>query len=274
MADPGQPGNARTGRWRTTLSATDTTIRRINQILSTADGQESALSSVEYVASILHHLGQSAPWLVLQIRVLAKLKRRSACHPNREASNSSKCKSLSALVSETRCNLRLFGLLQLWTWGSETLRSPPADSLLYTLVMLQVISNVVYQILENVAYLASKRIASRRLVNRWGGIEKWYLWSTRGWFGHIFLEFLVLWRQRILRASHGRPATTVVIDSTITEETRLWRKRLVNNILWAPLCIHWCLEEGIGIPEYLTSVVSVLAGAWGLRNSWAETAGT
>lgn len=56
----------------------------------------------------------------------------------------SKLESLSALASETHCNLRLFGLLQLWTWSSETLRSPPADSLVYALTMLQVVSNMTY----------------------------------------------------------------------------------------------------------------------------------
>lgn len=186
----------------------------------------------------------------------------------------SKSESISALASDTRCNLRLFGLLQLWTWGSETYRSPPADSLIYTLTML---SNTVYQLLENIAYLASKGIFPRRVVDRYGGIEKWYLWSTRGWFGHIFLQFLVLWRQRILHTQRAQTLATGAVDlkaipAEEAKKTRIWCKSLVNNILWAPICIHLSLEDGIGIPENLTGLVSVLAGAWGLRDSWAETA--
>lgn len=236
---------------------------RFCRLLSTVDGQESVLSTVEYVASILHHLSQSTPWIAGRLRLLAARNTKTA-------SKRSKFQSLSALASETRCNLRLFTLLQLWSWGSETIRSPPTDPILHALTLLQVIINIVGQLLENVAYLASKGIVSKRLVNKYGGIETWYIWSTRGWLAHIYLQFFVLWRKHVLRQQRDGKFAVGAIASA--EEVRAWRKSFVNNVLWAPLCVHWCLEEGIGIPESLTSLGSLLAGTWGLRDMWVATA--
>lgn len=150
--------------------------------------------------------------------------------------------------------------------------------------MLQVVSNVIYQLLENVAYLASKGVLPKRFVEKYGGIDKWYIWSTRGWFGHIFFQFFVLWRQHILRKRRvvaqreavGNVETSEEIQAQENEALRLeirsWRKSLVNNTIWAPLCLHWCLEKGIGIPESLTGLISFMAGAWSLHDQWAATA--
>ncbi|KAJ5159610.1 uncharacterized protein N7482_006614 [Penicillium canariense] len=268
-----------------TLTAVDVTIRRLDLLLSTAGGQERVLATVNYVASILHHLCASMPWIAVQtrLRLLARLKGRAASPAGKTGQTASKWASLSSLASETRCNLRLFGLLPLWIWGSETLKSPPADPIIHALTALQVISNVIYQFLENVAYLASKGVVSKRFVDKYGGIDKWYIWSTRGWFGHIFFEFFVLWRQHILRkrrlATQRTAAGNIETKEIKAEdkealrlEIRSWRKSLVNNTIWAPLCLHWCLEKGIGIPESLTGLISFMAGAWSLHDHWAGTA--
>jgi hypothetical protein len=177
----------------------------------------------------------------------------------------------------------LFGLLPLWIWGAETLKSPPADPILHALTVLQVISNVIYQLLENVGYLASKGVVSKRFVDKYGGVAKWDIWSTRGWFGHIFFQFFVLWRQSVLRrrrlAAQRAAAGTVETKETKAEdsealrlEIRAWRKSLVNNVFWAPLCLHWCFEKGIGIPDSMVGIISFCAGAWSLHDCWAGTA--
>ncbi|KAJ5900682.1 uncharacterized protein N7473_004752 [Penicillium subrubescens] len=268
------------------LTATDVTIRRLDLLLSTATGQERVLATVNYVASILHHVCGSTLYKTLQTRLLllARIKARSAPTPGKSAPSGSKWAALSSLASETRYNLRLFGLLPLWIWGSETLKNPPTDPIIYSLTMLQVVSNVIYQLLENVAYLASKNVLSKKFVDKYGGIDKWYIWSTRGWFGHIFFEFFVLWRQHILRKRRlaaqreaaGNTETKEEIKAEEKEALRLeirsWRKSLVNNTIWAPLCLHWCLEKGIGIPESLTGLISFMAGAWSLHDQWTATA--
>ncbi|OQE04436.1 hypothetical protein PENVUL_c033G01463 [Penicillium vulpinum] len=267
------------------LTTTDVTIRRLNLLLSEANGQERVLATVNYVASMLHHLTASAPWIALQTRlgILARLKGRIPTKNVTPASSKSKFMALSTLASETRYNLRLFGLLPLWIWGVETLKSPPADPIIHALTVLQVISNVTYQLLENVGYLASKGVVSKRFVDKYGGLAKWDLWSTRGWFGHIVLQFFVLWRQSVLRrqrlaaqrAAAGTAETkeTKAEDSEVLRlEIRAWRKSLVNNTFWAPLCLHWSVEKGIGIPSSLTGLISFCAGAWSLHDCWAGTA--
>ncbi|KAJ5709780.1 Peroxisomal biogenesis factor 11 [Penicillium malachiteum] len=265
------------------LTATDVTIRRLDLLLSSADGQERVLATVNYVASILHHLCASAPWIALQTRlgILARLRGNTAS-PSPSKPSPSKWAALSSLASETRYNLRLFGLLPLWIWGSDTLKNPIADPVIHALTILQVISNVIYQFLENVPYLASKGVISKKWINKYGGIDLWYIWSTRGWFGHIFFQFFVLWRQHVLRKRRmaaKRAAGNVETEELkaeekeeLREEIRSWKKSLVNNTIWAPLCVHWCFEKGIGIPENLIGLFSLMAGAWGLRDSWAATA--
>ncbi|KAJ5722298.1 Peroxisomal biogenesis factor 11 [Penicillium malachiteum] len=265
------------------LTATDVTIRRLDLLLSSADGQERVLATVNYVASILHHLCVSAPWIALQTRLGILARLRSTTTPSIPSKPSpSKWAALSSLASETRYNLRLFGLLPLWIWGSDTLKNPPADPVIHALTILQVISNVIYQFLENVPYLASKGVISKKWINKYGGIDLWYIWSTRGWFGHIFFQFFVLWRQHVLRKRRmaaKRAAGNIETEELKAEEKeelrmeiRSWKKSLVNNTIWAPLCVHWCFEKGIGIPENLIGMFSLMAGAWGLRDSWAATA--
>ena len=55
-------------------------------------------------------------------------------------------------------------------------------------------------------------------------------------------------------------------------EVHAWKKSLVSNLLWAPLCLHWSLEKGLGIPSSVTSSASFLAGAWDLCDAWNITA--
>ncbi|KAJ5953366.1 hypothetical protein N7454_000262 [Penicillium verhagenii] len=272
------------------LTATDVTIRRLDLLLSSADGQERVLATTNYVASILQHLCASAPWIALQTRlgILARLRGRVPSHTPKptssspSSSSSARWSALSNLASETRYNLRLFGLLPLWVWGSQTFKSPPADPIIHALTHLQVISNVIYQLLENIAYLAGKGVISKKWIDKYGGIDLWYIWSTRGWFGHIFFQFFVLWREHVLRkrrlaakrAAAGN-IETKEIEAEEAEQLRLeirsWKKSLVNNTIWAPLCIHWCFEKGVGIPENLTGLVSLMAGAWGIYDSWVAT---
>lgn len=231
---------------------------------------------VNYLAGILHHLSASAP-------LIARLKSRTTSQPSISPGAASRLQALSSLASETRYSLRLFGLVPLWIWGSDTIKNPPADPVLRTLTILQVISNVIYQSLENAAYLTSKGVISKRFVEKYGGVAKWDIWGLRGWFGHIFLQFFVLWREHVLRkrrlAAKRAAAGNVEskeVNTAEAEELRLeireWKKSLINNIFWAPLCFHWCCEQGIGIPDHLHGLISLGAGIWGISDRWSATA--
>ena len=260
--------------------------------MSTSAGQDLALAITGYLSHTLHHLLASAPWIALQTRLslLARLRQSNTPKATPSKPTQSPLLALSSLCSETRYTLRLFGLIQLWTWGSSTLKSPPSDPVIRTVTYLQVLVNLFYQVLENGGFLASKGVIPQRFLDRLGGINKWYIWSIRAWFGHIFFQFIVLWRQRVLqketlednhrdrqlRESRGEKVDHVCEvaeeQEAMRAESRAWKKSLVNNVCWTPLCLHWCFENGIGFPDKLGGLVSFSAKAWGLMDSWAATA--
>lgn len=141
------------------------------------------------------------------------------------------------------------------------------------------------------AYLATKGVISKTFLERYGGVGKCFLWSTRGWFAYICLQFVKLARQHVLRnrkyAAILAPASASAGGSgkeeekekkekedalnTRNEEVRAAKKSLVGNLLWAPLALHWSLEKGLGIPKPLMSPVMLSAGAWDLFDSWNVT---
>lgn len=158
----------------------------------------------------------------------------------------------------------------------DTLKNPPADRTIHVLTVLQVLANVVYQSLENGGYLAAKGVVSKRWVDRWGGIDKWYLWSVRAWLGHIVLQFGVLWRQYVLRKRRESAIAGTMSaekkEEVLRGEIRAWKKSLVNNVFWAPLALHWSVEKGVGVPGSVTGFGSFMAGAWGFLDLWRSTA--
>ncbi|KKK18151.1 hypothetical protein P175DRAFT_0504977 [Aspergillus ochraceoroseus IBT 24754] len=263
-------------RLLTALRAVDVIIARLDKAMSTASGQERVFAFVGYTSHVLHHILASAPWIALQTRLglLARLRSRSTkpTTTTEAAPQTSPLLALSSLISEIRYSLRLLGLFPLWTWGSGTIKSPPSDRIIYALTLLQVISNMIYQASENVGFLSAKGVISKRWIDRRGGIDKWYLWSTRAWLGHIVLQYFVLWRARALRRKAEAEGASKEKQDALKAEYRGWKKSLVNNVCWTPLCLHWSVEKGIGVPGQLTGFVSFLAGAWGFYDLWTSTA--
>ncbi|PGG98780.1 hypothetical protein GX51_06640 [Blastomyces parvus] len=270
------------------VARSDVLIRRLDQFISTATGQERLLAMIQYNSQIIHYFLLSPPLR----STLARL--RSIFLPAKPGAGVAKSPpspsqqqtppllALSALLSETRTTLRLLGLLSLWSWGSATLKSPPADPLLRTVAYAQVAVNVVYQVLENVAHLAGKGVVSRRAVERWGSVGKWYVWSTRAWLGHVLLEFVRVWREYVLardrrrrrrRGGGGGDREKIGEDEGEGEmQVRGWKKSIVNSLAWLPLCVHWSFEDGVGVPDKMVGVLSMTASAWGVYDMWNATA--
>ncbi|KAI9375609.1 hypothetical protein BJX61DRAFT_102560 [Aspergillus egyptiacus] len=246
------------------------------RIMSSAAGQERVFAFTQYTSHALHHLLVSAPWIALQTRLslLARLRSNptKSESANTTAPQTSPLLALSSLMSQVRYTLRLLGIFPLLAWGSKTVKSPPSDPIMHALTLLQVVSNIIYQVLENVAFLSNKGVVSKRFIDRWGGAAKWDLWSVRAWFGHIFLQYFVLWRARALRRKAETEEVSKEKREELNAEVRAWKKSLVNNVCWTPLCIHWSLENGIGYPSPLTGFGSFLAGAWGFYDLWGSTA--
>ncbi|KAL4944404.1 hypothetical protein BDV06DRAFT_92809 [Aspergillus oleicola] len=280
------PMSSRQAAQRRLLAALLTADRineRVNKILSTSSGQERIFAFLQYTSHALHHILTSAPSIALQTRLslLARLRATSHPHPapaspSGHPSNpqTSPLLALSSLMSQARFMLRLLGLPELIAWGSATLKSPPEDRIMHILTILQVISNLLYQSLENAAFLTTKGIIPKRILDKYGGAAKWDLWSTRFWLGHIILQYFVLWRARELRNQSlaKENGESKEKELKLQAEVRAWKKSLVNNVCWTPLCLHWSHEQGIGFPGPLVGIVSFAAGAWGFRDLWASTA--
>ncbi|EEP80066.1 predicted protein [Uncinocarpus reesii 1704] len=268
------------------LSKTDTTILRLSRqvqrflLISTSYGEETVLASVNYSASLLHYILFSPPLRAIFARLHSRLGLVARTRKGDSQSQTPPLLALAALISETRTALRLLGLIPLWEWGSATVKSPPADPVLRGVAFAQVFVNVVYQFMENIAFLASKGIVSQRLLRRWGGVGKWYIWSTRAWLSHVVLEFVRLWRERCLAAKQKQLAVEKATGAIAADEeergealrVRAWRKSLVSNLAWFPLCLHWSLENGAGISNSMVGLLGFIAGAWKLSDSWKATA--
>ena len=163
----------------------------------------------------------------------------------------------------------------MWKWGSATLKSPPRDPILRAIAWAQIFSCSMFQLLENVAVLASRGVLSARALEKWGGVRKWQIWSIRAWMAHVMLQFVNLARQRQLSsaAAVSKSAQSEGEEEKARgRELRAWKKSLVNNTAWAPLCVHWSFETGIGVPDSLVGLISFTAKAWGLVDMWSATA--
>ncbi|OJD12554.1 hypothetical protein AJ78_06881 [Emergomyces pasteurianus Ep9510] len=272
---------------KTAISKSDVIIRRLDKFASTANGQERLLAMLQYNSQIIHYLLRSPPFQSISARLCAVLLPSATAAgtgglPKKQPKTTPALLALSSLMSETRTTLRLFGLLSYWSWGSATFKTPPTDPILRSIAYTQVTAIVFYQILENVAHLTSKGVLSRRLVERVGSVGKWYLWSTRAWLGYVVLEFVRVWRGYVLSRERRRQKcgdreigreSGEEEDVARRAEERGWKKSLVNNLAWLPLCLHWSFEDGFGVPDRLVGVLSMTAGAWGIHDMWNATAG-
>jgi len=266
------------------LSNVDDIIRRLNKLLSTSSGRGTFIASIGHGSHALHYLLASSPSIAIRSRLRLLLlftSPKAVVAP--KPTTKPPLLAFASLVSETRYSLRLLDLIPLWAWASSVLKTPPQDSVLHLVALAQITSCVLYQALENIAFLASKGITGKKLVARTGGIPKWYLWSIRAWLCHVLLEFVRLYREVIISKRKAHIAGSEEKPQHTEDETqarlvaqqqqiRAWKKSLVNNIAWAPLCIHWSLPNGIGIPESLTGFISLIANIWGLYDNWNATA--
>ncbi|KAK9370033.1 hypothetical protein V1509DRAFT_618342 [Lipomyces kononenkoae] len=177
-------------------------------------------------------------------------------------------RTLSSLISDIRIFHRLWGLIGLLRWAIATLQSPPKDSWLAAVAYLQVVSNLLYQPLENIAYLGSHDIipVSKAKINR--------LWvvSSRLWAAHVILEFVRLGRQKYLAVQKnkddaGEKKAEAKTESAMAEV--LWRRQLLVNTAYFPLTIHWSMQTGF-LSELAVGVLGTVAGGARLIPLWKQ----
>lgn len=87
---------------------------------------------------------------------------------------------------------------------------------------------------------------------------------------HVGLEFArlgYLWSERRRARSKGKEKE-VLGD---VEEERAWRRDLVSNAAYAPLTVHWSLDEGI-VGDTWVGVLGTIAGGVDFAQVWKNTA--
>lgn len=155
---------------------------------------------------------------------------------------SARLKALVALIGDYRIFVRLWGMLGMWQWLRATLKAPPNDATVRIITYAQVTVNIIYQILENVAYLGGKKVLPVSSDRQ----NKYWLWSSRCWMAHVFLEFWRLKRVRDLaiRQQDGSADTDVSskwfdITSIVKgqDAQSAWLRSLWVNAAYAPLTV-------------------------------------
>jgi hypothetical protein len=261
------------------LKYTDTTISHLNRILSTPSGTDSLLCAVQYstlatstllstlslrrLHSQVLHLLSFARALPADTTILISPAAIQAPHLLRLSQS---LKALSALVSDFRIFARLWGLLGIYKWVKGLAQNPPADRVLARIAWAEVLVNVAYQVLENGAYLAGKGVLgwdARRQARAWA-------WSSRFWAAHVGLEFTrlgYLWGERMRARAKGKDKE---MSGDREEESRAWRRDLVSNAAYAPLTVHWSLEEGV-VGDFWVGLLGTVASGVGFAEVWKNT---
>jgi hypothetical protein len=165
---------------------------------------------------------------------------------------------MSSLISDFRTFTRIWGLLGMYAWGKSLIFTPPKDMVLRLIGWGQCISYIFYQGYENRAYLAGKKIWSKRDGK---DITADWLWSSRMWMVAVGLEFVRLFRVRQLWNTN-----TMSIEEE-KKERATWRREFIANCANAPLTLHWSVEGG-KLGDTSVGFLGMIGGYVGLSERW------
>lgn len=183
-------------------------------------------------------------------------------------------KKIRDLLSDYRIFARLVGYPAMHAWAVDvaakpraTLSEKPGGASISTtrrtpqwIEDVQVLANLAYQPMENVAYLSSHDVLpiSKQLEN------KLWLWSCRCWATHVFLELYRLSIEYESATSRQRGATK--------QSSKAWWRELAINLAYAPLTLHWSVDGGIGLDEAQVGLLGVVAAVGQLTKAWEASA--
>ncbi|KAI4866892.1 hypothetical protein F4820DRAFT_415360 [Hypoxylon rubiginosum] len=195
-------------------------------------------------------------------------------------------RALSALLSDARTFLRLWGLLNMYFWarrlvvkwresgsGEKSSAASKDDRVETAISWVQLATCVVFQSLENVAYLSSKNVLGWSPAAQ----RKAGLWSARFWAAFVGAELGRLAyesrkrgrRSRAEKFAGGKTAAEVQRDEA--EWAGAWRGSVVRNLAWAPLTLHWSTETGL-LSEMAVGALASVPGVIQMRDLWRRTA--
>ncbi|KAI2642756.1 hypothetical protein GGS21DRAFT_191167 [Xylaria nigripes] len=192
-------------------------------------------------------------------------------------------KALSALTSEARTIMRLWGLLGMYFWARRLILKRRAqkdqgaqksdDKFESSIAWSQLAACVIFQALENGVYLTSKGVLAWAPATQ----AKAARWSARFWGSFVGLELIRLCYEHSKRSGRTRDEkfaggkTIAVFEREEREWSDNWRNSVVRNLAWAPLTLHWSLEQGL-VPEMAVGALACIPSFVQIRQLWRSTA--
>lgn len=277
---------------------------RLSALLSTPNGIDIVLSTTGYTLTLVYALGQqildkqltaaatdladkAADIMLPGETLIATIPSSPSTKLLAQTVGSSK--AIADLIADYRIFVRMWGLLGLYTWGRDIYLSPlpegasRKDKFLRATTWAGISSLVIFQVLENGAYAASKGMLTS---DSWAGDAGkkremwWWSWSSRFWAVYVGCELLRLFVERTYR----EPRIETVGDGekedklraeqekkVLYDESFTWWKDLASNIGYAPMTLHWSMDETL-LSELQVGVLGIVAGGALLVDTWRKTA--
>ncbi|KAF2439743.1 hypothetical protein P171DRAFT_110261 [Karstenula rhodostoma CBS 690.94] len=201
--------------------------------------------------------------------------------------------ALAAVIGDFRIFVRMWGLAGLYMWARGLWHAPlgkgagAKERAVRRITWAQIASLVMFQVLENGAYLASKGVLTSDAWSGEAGKRKegaWWVWSCRFWAAHVTLELI---RVGVLRyygdgETASRTEKDVVGDGEKEgkllieqkrRERRVWWRDAVSNLAYIPMTLHWSVgaERGF-LSDWGIGLLGAIAGGSLLLDAWKQTA--
>lgn len=235
-------------------------LARIAKMASTAAGSDRLFMIVQYALTLV--LPSLQPPTLLSART-------SQPGTERSIKLFMSLKRLRDLCSDYRIFARLVSYPATHTWGISTYNTKTDRSAKVPrwIEDAQVLVNLAYQPLENVAYLSSHDILPLRKSTE----AKLWLWSCRCWAAHVFLD---LYRLHLVRREYMTSES--VAEKSTAEQRKMsfdWTREVIINLGYAPLTLHWSLAKGLpGLSERGVGACGVVAAVGQLSKVWEAAA--
>ncbi|KAJ4982825.1 peroxin 11C [Stagonosporopsis vannaccii] len=291
-------------RLRNAAQSTDRNLLRLSALLSTPSGIDVVLCTTGYTLTLVYALGQrvlekqlasvateladkAADVMLPGETLIAELPAPAGTKLLAQTVGSSK--AIAGVIADYRIFVRMWGMLGLYTWARDTYLSPlpreatQKEKLLRGTTWAAIASCVLFQVLENGAYAASKGMLTSEAWTGEAGKKRetwWWVWSSRFWAAYVGCEIVRL----LIERAYKEPSVEVAGEGEKEDKLRLeqerkesynktftWWKDLVSNIAYAPMTLHWSVEEGL-MSDVQVGICGMIAGGAMLADAWRKTA--
>ena len=186
---------------------------------------------------------------------------------------------LGSVVYNARLTLRLFALLPLYVKARKLLwESKNMDHMLLFISALQCSLFVIFQFLENVAFLMDVGVIRKRLSGRWSGntagrVSFIYRLAHRAWFLGVMCDFFRLIREAQIFFDRSQVKKDKLTEED-TKKAAQWYYEWIPPLAWLPIgweLSTWSDSERPGFNLGLQGICGVLADLRNTTRLWHAT---